>query len=240
MNVCMQDAFNLSWKLAAVLQGDADESVLDSYEAERKPIGALVTAGSKATHDIIMAYGEGLADRIKITQDPSWREEKVNLISGLSHSYRETAQLSVDLTPVPGPQPGDRAPDAVLRREPLTRLFDIIRDTRFTLLLLPRNENADDIEAASALSDLVHQEYGRWARAVAVSAICPPGFDVDHWWPDETGEFAGAYAISENESRAILIRPDMYVLGSSSLAKADKLLAELSQWFRVGDRAEAN
>jgi NADPH-dependent dioxygenase len=240
MNVCMQDAFNLSWKLAAVVHGDADESVLNSYEAERKPIGALVTAGAKATHDIVMAYGKGLADRIKVTQDPKWQEEKVNLISGMSHNYRETAKLSVDLTPSPGPQPGDRAPDAVIRREPLTRLFDIIRDTRFTLLVLPRNGNVEDTEAATALSDLVQREYGKWAKAVAVSAICPPGFDADHWWPDETGELAREYAIGENESRAILIRPDMYVLGSSSLAEADKLLTELSRWFRVGDGATSN
>jgi 2,4-dichlorophenol 6-monooxygenase len=39
LNTGIQDAHNLSWKLAAVLQGRAQSSLLDSYEAERRPIG---------------------------------------------------------------------------------------------------------------------------------------------------------------------------------------------------------
>jgi hypothetical protein len=40
-NTGVQDAHNLSWKLAAVLRGEAGPALLDSYEAERHPIGAL-------------------------------------------------------------------------------------------------------------------------------------------------------------------------------------------------------
>ena len=39
MNCCMQDAFNLGWKLALVLKGYAGSDLLDSYEAERRPGG---------------------------------------------------------------------------------------------------------------------------------------------------------------------------------------------------------
>lgn len=38
MNTGIQDAHNLVWKLAAVLEGTADEALLDSYDAERRPI----------------------------------------------------------------------------------------------------------------------------------------------------------------------------------------------------------
>ncbi|MGO1769590.1 MAG: FAD-dependent monooxygenase [Microbacterium sp.] len=38
MNVSMQDAFNLGWKLAAVLEGRADPALLETYDAERRPI----------------------------------------------------------------------------------------------------------------------------------------------------------------------------------------------------------
>jgi len=38
MNVSMQDAFNLGWKLAAVLEGRAPASLLDTYNAERQPV----------------------------------------------------------------------------------------------------------------------------------------------------------------------------------------------------------
>lgn len=42
MNTGMQDAFNLAWKLAAVVHGDAGPSLLDSYDAERHPVAAAV------------------------------------------------------------------------------------------------------------------------------------------------------------------------------------------------------
>lgn len=38
MNFCLQDAFNLGWKLAAVVNGSANESVLDTYNQERLPV----------------------------------------------------------------------------------------------------------------------------------------------------------------------------------------------------------
>ena len=40
LNSAIQDTHNLAWKLAAVLKGQADPSLLDSYEAERRPVGA--------------------------------------------------------------------------------------------------------------------------------------------------------------------------------------------------------
>ena len=40
-NTGVQDAANLAWKLAMVLKGEAGEALLDSYEAERRPVGLL-------------------------------------------------------------------------------------------------------------------------------------------------------------------------------------------------------
>jgi 2-polyprenyl-6-methoxyphenol hydroxylase-like FAD-dependent oxidoreductase len=42
MNTGMQDAFNLCWKLAMVIKGDAGDALLDSYDAERHPVGKAV------------------------------------------------------------------------------------------------------------------------------------------------------------------------------------------------------
>ena len=41
-NTSMQDAYNLAWKLALVLQGQAGDGLLDSYDAERQPVGRQV------------------------------------------------------------------------------------------------------------------------------------------------------------------------------------------------------
>src|ERR1700760_5136159 len=48
LNTGVQDVHNLAWKIAAVLCGDADEELLDSYHAERQPFGPIVTQNALA------------------------------------------------------------------------------------------------------------------------------------------------------------------------------------------------
>ncbi|MDT0342842.1 rifampin monooxygenase [Streptomyces litchfieldiae] len=48
LNLGMQDAFNLGWKLAAAVNGWAPEGLLDSYHAERHPVGARVLDNTRA------------------------------------------------------------------------------------------------------------------------------------------------------------------------------------------------
>src|SRR6185503_17274942 len=48
LNTGVQDVHNLAWKIAAVLRGRADESLLDSYHGERQPLGTIITQNSLA------------------------------------------------------------------------------------------------------------------------------------------------------------------------------------------------
>ncbi|MDH6139186.1 2-polyprenyl-6-methoxyphenol hydroxylase-like FAD-dependent oxidoreductase [Kitasatospora sp. GP30] len=48
LNLGIQDAFNLGWKLAATVNGWAPEGLLDSYHAERHPVGARVLGNTRA------------------------------------------------------------------------------------------------------------------------------------------------------------------------------------------------
>jgi hypothetical protein len=49
-NTGVQDAANLAWKLAMVLKGEADQTLLDSYEAERRPVGQLTVQQAYARY----------------------------------------------------------------------------------------------------------------------------------------------------------------------------------------------
>ena len=50
MNTGMQDAFNLGWKLAAVIDGDGGDTLLDSYEVERVPVAdGVITFTNRLT-----------------------------------------------------------------------------------------------------------------------------------------------------------------------------------------------
>jgi 2,4-dichlorophenol 6-monooxygenase len=48
-NTCVQDAFNLSWKLSLVLKGVAHPHLLDSYSSERQPVGRRIVKRANAT-----------------------------------------------------------------------------------------------------------------------------------------------------------------------------------------------
>jgi 2-polyprenyl-6-methoxyphenol hydroxylase-like FAD-dependent oxidoreductase len=129
MNTGIQDAFNLGWKLAAVVQGSAEPALLDTYEEERLPIAAwtlnISSARQKAIMDSKDQNGGGMAGTA--TKDTT----QLNL------NYRYSS-LSTDLLTTSSPnaqqtrlRAGDRAPDAKLSDG--TWLFDLHRGPQFTV-----------------------------------------------------------------------------------------------------------
>ena len=120
---CMQDAFNLCWKLASVISDAAPDSLLDTYEAERRPIGAQITAGAQGYARHRDGIREGSRRPNRVDTPTGWQQQTVELISGLSYNYRETV-TACGAAAVPGPQAGDRAPDAQLVVERRKRLFE--------------------------------------------------------------------------------------------------------------------
>ena len=64
MNTGLQDAFNLAWKLALVCHGVAEASLLDSYEAERRPVAEMVTRSGDVT------------ERGQMLTDPAQRRDR--------------------------------------------------------------------------------------------------------------------------------------------------------------------
>ena len=122
MNTGIQDARNLGWKLAAVANG-AKSVLLDSYEAERRPVAAGVLALSNAR----------LKQAIEQKSIPTQRDAST---MQLGISYRGSV-LARDDREETGPlRAGDRAPDAtkLLTLGGERRLFDLTRGGRFTLL----------------------------------------------------------------------------------------------------------
>ncbi len=105
LNTGIQDAYNLGWKLAAVLNG-APAELLDTYEEERLPVAAEVL---------------GLSTRLHNTRSTRRGAETYQL----GVTYR-TTDSGDEL------QVGDRAPDALCANG--VRLFDLFRGPHFTLL----------------------------------------------------------------------------------------------------------
>ncbi|MDG2177141.1 MAG: FAD-dependent monooxygenase [Gammaproteobacteria bacterium] len=148
VNCCIQDAWNLGWKLGMVESGLANVSLLESYEAERRPIAEQVIWAASSLHETFMGHGKDISERGEQMEDPAYLEKVVGCCSGISYTYRDTIQQYPELEALQGPAIGDRAPDADLENG--QSLFRLLGDTRFTLLASGLNDEQSEMVAALA------------------------------------------------------------------------------------------
>jgi hypothetical protein len=129
MNTSIQDAANLGWKLAATARGWAPEGLLDSYDAERHPVGREILRTSGAILRVALTCPKGLgpartlATRA-ITGIPFVAEHITGALSGLGISYPSPRGAH--------PLTGKRVPDWQLADG--RRLYEALRDGQFLLV----------------------------------------------------------------------------------------------------------
>lgn len=71
-NTSIQDSYNLAWKLALVTQGKAGEGLLDSYNAERKPVGRQVVDRANKSVAELGPWTEAIGLRPNQTKEEAW------------------------------------------------------------------------------------------------------------------------------------------------------------------------
>lgn len=122
LNTSIQDSYNLGWKFAAVLNG-APEDLIDTYEAERRPIAAGV-----------LGLSTDLLAKAMTRQGMKRGREARQLDLGY-----EDSSLALDLGVAAKVAPGDRAPDAPCqdRDGQPVRVFEALRGPHWTLLGAP-------------------------------------------------------------------------------------------------------
>jgi 2-polyprenyl-6-methoxyphenol hydroxylase-like FAD-dependent oxidoreductase len=227
MNAGLQDVWNLGWKLGLVLEGRAAPGLLDSYSAERQPVGREVVARTTR--------------RMGDTIEGKDREDADEMLadSQLLVHYRDSSLVSEDVIGgalAEGPRPGERAPDVGgLRRAFVARavsLHDLLRGTGHTLLVYPGQEAGPrQYEGFASLADGIRSDYG---DAIALYAIVSPEARVvDHErFPllvDAESTFRTAYGPSG--ACLYLIRPDGYIGYRAAPPDAQRLNRHLSRIF---------
>lgn len=156
LNTSIQDAYNLGWKLVAVLEG-APEDLLDTYEAERRPIAISVL-------ELTLAFLRA-AQRGDMRRGREAHEMDLGYFDSL---------LSVDLRSAKGKlRAGARAPDAPFQKADGSgiRLFDVLRGPHWTIvgngsnmskrLRLPDGTRCVTVGAAGDIDD----SFGYFAEA---------------------------------------------------------------------------
>ncbi|MFD4143780.1 FAD-dependent monooxygenase [Streptomyces sp. NPDC058572] len=138
MNTGLQDAANLSWKLSCAVQGHAPDpdALLDTYQAERHPVGATVLRSSGAIVRLAMAHTplqravRALASHFLNLVRPA-ATKAMDMITGIGISYA-APRGSHPLT-------GRRAPDLQLVEG---RLYELLREGGFVLVAAPDEDPA--------------------------------------------------------------------------------------------------
>ena len=208
MNTGIQDAYNLAWTLALVVTGAAPASLLDSYEAERRPVGEDVIARTLAA-SLNLGREKTKPDPLVDTQLPI--------------HYRGTPWVTDDGGDGPL-RAGDRAPDVLGLTRPQVaapfRLHDVLRGPEH-VLLVPAGLDPSPIEALAASLPPAAR---RGLRLVAIGPGAEPiGVPLID---DPEGAFAAAYG------RAVhLIRPDKHVGWRGPAIGAPGLGAYLDRLF---------
>jgi len=252
MNTGMQDAFNLAWKLALVVHGAARPTLLDSYDAERRPVAAATLAGTD------------LATKVVTLRNPVAREVRNRLAGFLSslevvqrRMLAQASEVAIDYRASPivdehrapvaratvgkrvgegptlsdwmdfggAPHAGDRVPD--VRADDATSLHTLLRHTKSTLLLF--DGSAPTPEGYANLADIARRVRERWGAHVEPVVVVPRA--------DRPSELPAQERVVLDASKAMhrrygagseclyLVRPDGYV-GFRSQPAAWKPLEE--------------
>jgi putative polyketide hydroxylase len=198
LNTGVQDVHNLAWKIAAVLRGQADDALLDSYHAERQPLAETITRAALAN---AMSMGRTTRQSGAVLPRREFLNEQ-GLIYGLCY---ESMAVIPDGTPpaevtdpvteyVPSARPGSRAPHVWLQRggEQLSTI-DLF-GSHFVLLA---GRDGD------AWRQAIHQIEPSWPPLIGFTV----GGKEDLIDPD--GNWHEAYGVETDG--AVLVRPDGYV-----------------------------
>lgn len=168
LNIGVQDAVNLGWKLAQVVKGTAPESLLDTYQAERHPVGARVLRNtmmqvalrrpderSKALADYMVEFLRMEQPRKRMAGEISGLELRYEL--GEGHPLLGRRMPDLDLTTARGP----------------VRMFSLLHQARPVLLNLGE-PGAFDIAAWADQVQLINAKYaGPWNLPVLGAVDAP-------------------------------------------------------------------
>ncbi|TCO62039.1 FAD-dependent monooxygenase [Actinocrispum wychmicini] len=123
LNTGLQDAVNLAWKLAMVIDGRSAPAVLDTYADERIPVGRNLLKSTRTATSLVQlrnaAAGVALPVVFTIVRAVPALRRKIQRkvlggVSGLNLAYAPGPLSLPTARPCPGPQPGQRVTQATL------------------------------------------------------------------------------------------------------------------------------
>ncbi|MGP4075851.1 FAD-dependent monooxygenase [Halobacillus sp. K22] len=241
MNLGLQDAANLGWKLDAVLKGFADDAFLNSYHEERSPIGKEILKETSAMLKVINLVGIGgeirnWTGKAALTQ--SWIEGIIaNRLSHVENEYNKTERnkkLRNSSLKRGALQAGKRVPDHLLFFDGTNdeRLYPLIEKHGYLCFIYIDAQNQDLIDYAYSFSEKVKEKYQNLLKIFLVAKggtirtdgdELPIIYDVHRDLKKELGMDKG---------HTLVIRPDGHVAFHETSTDPETMMDKLNQFFR--------
>lgn len=236
MNLGLQDAGNLAWKLALVTRGLAGEELLDTYTDERHAVAAAAAKRNEMAfraallRSPIAVAARDLAMRT-VARVPAVQRTMREQSSGIGIDYRHAPWASAPngaFTPRRVSRPGDRVPDVDLVHldGTPTRLYALLRDpTPLVLVSVALDlvmDGRDNLHALLGELDAQHRHVVR--VAVVLDEGIPEVLDVDVPVLIDRGR-RYTTALDASHGDAVLVRPDAHVGARSAFFDARPIVA---------------
>ena len=241
MNYGMHDAFNLAWKLAAVLKGEARSELLDTYELERHAADLSLVRGTDRAFRVLVEH-MGLAGAVMknfgstLISMPGIQDHFRSLMGELNVRYGANEWIE-DEGGGSGPAAGARAPDALvvpLPERKTKHLFDLFQGTHWTLLLFAGSHEEDQKAMAKLAAEFALRDGAR----LHVHLICCGQT------PSSAAQAAEVSLVMDTEELAhqkygaeipcfYLVRPDWYIGFRGSRESTSRLRDYLGRIFTV-------
>jgi len=218
-NTGIQDAHNLAWKLACVLQGTAGPGLLDTYDAERQPAG--MQAIEQAYNRYVLRSDPDLGTE---GMQPAIPDMHVEFNRYRSRAVIADPDIADDGAPDIDPRrsnalPGTRAPHVGLQRGALRISTLDLYGRGFVLMCGPDGENwlaAAEKAGAAAGVPIAAYRVGEPESGLPLADLAPHRVRLSTLF---SVPFPEAYGIEA--SGAVLVRPDGYVAWRQRRYKAD-------------------
>jgi 2-polyprenyl-6-methoxyphenol hydroxylase-like FAD-dependent oxidoreductase len=223
MNAGIQDAFNLGWKLALHWKGCAPDALIDSYEAERRPVAqAIVASGDESEERITNPRGgKALEELAAFLATEDGRE-----FAAIGESETEFAYVDSPIVSEPGPAPtgtqiGCRLGDVTTLTGPdgPTSLYQLLTSPDHTALILIGDADQPALDDALTLLQSACHQYEPHLQGYVVtrSAIKPS----PHTLADPKG--ALHKRLGAHQPTLCIIRPDGHLGFRNSPPSLDTL-----------------
>ncbi|WP_236022975.1 FAD-dependent monooxygenase [Dictyobacter formicarum] len=234
MNTGIGDAYNLAWKLALIVKGQAHETLLDSYEAERIPFARAILRGSDwgfqvqaATNPILRWLKLYVLPQLfrLVSWLPSFKRRVFWLFSQLWTSYRSSPAVTQSVSDKQGPRAGDRAPYGFFEAGPDAgkSTFTILRGMDHHLFLFAGSKPDTAFSDLRGLEEQLRSLLATYEVPVHLHTVSVANLSLHKLYGVE-------------EPGLFLVRPDGHLAYRGRAQDLDGLKSYLDKWFQQRER----